>query len=71
MVAPLDELADDDVVDGRRVVLDFLREGRHLLRPPVVSQGHVPVGLRTILVHHLELCIGRDDRQLLEVGDDP
>jgi len=70
VVAPFDELADDDVVDGTRVVLDFLGKRGHLFRSTVVPQRHVAVGFGSVLVDQLELGVGRDDGQLLQVRHD-
>lgn len=64
---PVDELLHEEVVHTARVVLHFVGERGHLLRAAVVDGREVLLGVGVVVVFQLQLCVRRDDGQLLQV----
>lgn len=64
---PVDELLHKEVVHAARVVFHFVGERGHLLRAATVDGREVLLGVGVVVVLQRQLCVRRDDRQLLQV----
>lgn len=65
--SPVNKLLYEEVVDAARVVLDFVREGGHLLRTAAVDGREIFLGVGVAVILQLQFRVRRDDGQLLEV----
>lgn len=63
----MDKLLHEEVVHTARVVFHFVGERGHLLRAAVVDGREVLLGVGVIVVFQFQLCVRRDDGQLLQV----